>query len=1552
MKFSFSFLLTIVVLVSSAYSGKPPLFTVVSVSEHRVETNIIFAQDEKHSSIAYSTDDPSVDVKIEAVVSKKDGSSRNTVVRKGAEGWYRGKYIRWLQIENEHGDTSASIIFTTENRLAEQNISIRNNILHLATAPTLRKRSAPEARLPQIPFRSGVRIEVSEDGLYEITAADLKNLGVPVSKINCRNYRLFEDGVEIPMHITGDNRGELNSEERILFYGKHLRGKNTRYTQYSNTNVYWLAWGDVPGIRYSIQSGARRRDLTLYGSGTDTLVRRASEFMDTVHFEEENDIRWLGTIHQPADIASAPRMDSTLDNWYWGFIGADDLSNFQIDLPTPASTGTARLMLSMTGLTSINTEEFDHSFSILINDNVPCENNNARWDGQDTYIFTTDTFSVSMLNAGENVVSLLKETRNFEDRAALNWIKVIYPRSYRAFDDRILFKNTPQSFNTVTQYELEGFTSREIDLWDIGRKRVFTECEIRLGSGKNRSNYSLLFQDSISTRSEYLAQSVTLRSRPESMTLDTISDMWDTLAATDYLVLSTDSFRTVLEPLMQIHEERGLGCAFVSIEDVYNRFTGGIRNPESIRLFLRYLFSISPDSPPRYLLLGGDTSHDLDKKNRDRNIVPTNMSRIPGWGPASDDGYLVTVQGEDNFADLFVGRLPARNSEEMKTMVDKTVAFIENPVRGFWRDNILLAGGGKPGENVFTVFNDRVTEEVIGPRMNILRMDADPESPYYKSEFTAAKTMADHINAGLYILNFNGHGGGNIWSDSRFFSYNDLGKLYNGNWGQSGKLPFIFSFTCLTGFFESVFYRSLGEEFVRNGRHGAISFYGASAYTSQNGNLIMNRMLLKHALEGSFESIAELIGYVEMLMVVEHGPDYIPLIRQYNLLGDPALPFNLAADSLSLELEKQVLSGKDSLSVTGDALPVRNGEAKIQVLADNKEWSNSIAQVENGKLSQTLTLKENAGTSQGLIRAYAWNDSVEVRGWIPFSKDTFLVYGADLSAKEPSFGDSVHVYCRLELPESSSSASVYCLYSISPSYKPFAADDGILMSQDSAGVYTTSRKIHLAQTEDKDAILKVQFRCMSGEQAKESRIYEFPLKKRPDLLFTSGSMQFEWLKDSLALSFQILNAGSSTAPPFSINLDWRDANEDVSSFKTVQFTDSLPAGRSGDVSVCLPDTSGMLHVTVTLNSEEEFEEAYSFNNEKSASVHIVHGTVESQSDTLISSGKGLFIKPLKKLSASYDLFLFSRTITDDKPLRSSSTWVPLGDDSVNAFTLGVRPSLQSEDSLAWVFGPVELTEESRAAVMTQNGKSEDWTYAGPAKRTEGRIVFHSVQTGPFALADISDIKGPEIQLSVAAREVKFLDYIAKDRPFNVLISDPSGIRTESIRIFLNNKELATDKHSSVTHQDNPDNLNITLYPPSEKAVDSLTVTAEDLGGNSTTKEFAYKPGEDLSIRFLSCHPNPFSAKPGPDGGTVQKIRFAFLLTDMADAELILHTSSGRRIRNWRFSNMIGYQEIEWDGRDRNGRRLANGTYYLKLIAGNDKTRVKKIIKIAKLEGYR
>ncbi|HEX7510807.1 MAG TPA: C25 family cysteine peptidase, partial [Chitinivibrionales bacterium] len=1419
--------------------------------------------------------------------------------------------------------------------------------------------------LPAIPFGKGVALEVDHDGIYQITGAQLQRLGVPLASIPSKLLRLFCKNNEVPIYITNAHHANVQSGDTILFYGTMLRGAAGRPTQFSNTNIYWLTWdGNRPGMRIAEVSGALRRDARKYEQNQQQKQLAARDFMDTLHLEEDNDIRWLGGIDIVSDIGASPDTADTLDNWYWGIIGENYTTPFTITVPSPSAnlSAKARLRIGLMGLSSTTGVATDHNLAVTLNDN-PLGDSLMRfgWKGQTPYIYVSAPFPQSRLKVGANVISFLCQS-SFTDMTALNWVDIAYLRTFTACNDQLWFASNPLDTGAVYEFDVSGFSSSALDVWDIGSNRLFTDFEIQKTAGGSSPSFTLILQDSLTSVRSYFTQTTAKRLQPARMRLDTLKTNWDTLVNADYLIVTVDSFAAALQPLTDAYRKKGMTVAVVDVNDVYNTFSAGIHDPESIRSFIRRLFSLAVKKFPKYLLLGGDTTHDLDKNRRERNIVPTHLSRVPGWGPSSNDGYFAMADN-DNFPSLFVGRFPAENKNDMRILVQKTVRYISNPQTGFWRDNMLLLGGW---ENDFTNFNATVSSQVIGSNMHTYRLDADTGSPFYKNEFTASKTITDYINAGVYALNFNGHGGGNIWSDSKFFGYNDLDNLYNGQWGKGGKLPFVFSFTCLTGFFESAFYRSLGEEFIRRNENGALCFFGASAYTSKQANLIMNRILIDRAVNGQPQSIGELIGYTKMEMLARYGELYLPVLRQYNLLGDPALPWSLAPDSLTLTLPDTSLDNIDSLAVSGACPTLQTGQARIVITADGKNWDNRIVGISKNALAETVPMKDSVRTVSGLVHAYAWNDSQQARGSLTFSKSALSVRDVALSKRPARFGDTVAVSCSFVLPAQAAGGAMLCLYGLSP--LPPTASQSVFSSSASmrqtSGSGWISGPIPLVFSGKIGDMLFVRFRMTYAKNgvamSDTSGVYSFSLEGRPDLVFTDDTLRPHWDGDSLRIDFQALNAGNAAAGAMRVML-FKGASGLGDTLGIINNPDSMRPGTRKNFSVAIPDTQGAIAITVRLNADRAFPEISFDNNTKTARFTLSYADISLASDSLYSPGKGLCLTAPAGLRKKSRVFLFGSTSVPRKPLNTESSWTPLIGDSVTRFSIGVRPILSQGDSLAWIFfKDTSLVTHAAVAsgkttVLTLDSTLGVWRSAcANTVQSAGAVVMRSPRTGPFCLGFLSDTKPPEIRASVNGRELVFLDYAAKDKPFNMRLRDASGIAPSSIVIRINGKIMDSGSVSRpVAAQTGLTDLTVTAYPKKQFAVDSLSVYAEDLAGNAATTVFAYMPGEDLRIKFLSCHPNPFTAAQNARGATMQTIRLAFLITDVArDVTLTVCTIGGKTVWKWQKSGgVIGYQEVEWDGKTADGHRLANGTYYAKLVAINDSKKVSKIIRIAKLEGY-
>ena len=406
-------------------------------------------------------------------------------------------------------------------------------------------------------------------------------------------------------------------------------------------------------------------------------------------------------------------------------------------------------------------------------------------------------------------------------------------------------------------------------------------------------------------------------------------------------------------------------------------------------------------------------------------------------------------------------------------------------------------------------------------------------------------------------------------------------------------------------------------------------------------------------------------------------------------------------------------------------------------------------------------------------------------------------------------------------------------------------------------------------------------------------------------------------------------------------------------------------GKVRAFSFCIDDSlaKGDVSFIVSINPDHRFPEISFGNNDRTVTIRIVCRDVQSITDSLFSIGRGLCIVPANQFTQPHRLFLIADQIAALRPLRTESSWVALAGDGSAQFSIGVRPALSAGDSLAWIFRRAAdtashigklLASIAKLSVFVLDSSVSAWRYAqGGWDPAQTVFIMRAANAGPFALAVVSDIKPPQIRALVDGREIVFLDYAAKDKPFNILMNDPSGIIPSSIMLRLNGKLVDPHDLSSVSNANSFGDITMTVYPRKERSVDSLSVFAEDFAGNATTAVFAYMPGEDLRITFFSCHPNPFTAAQDRSGRTAQTIRFAYLITDVArDVSITIYTIGGNAIWKWRTMNgVIGYQEVEWDGKTSDGYRIANGTYYAKLVATGENKKVVKRIRIAKLEGY-
>lgn len=216
------------------------------------------------------------------------------------------------------------------------------------------------------------KFDVSNDGLYKVTYADLLAAGIPANVLDTLDpatFQMFEQGAELAIHVVDQGDGHFNPNDFILFYGRKID------TQYSGANVYWLTFGAQAGLRMSARSVA------------PAGATARSSFPNTLHLEQN--LLYKGEIPK----------EGVADRWYWRSFDSQlcDPIYCQVVVatltynPTLPSLGTGTAKAELRAMLRGSSSEFainpDHHALFFVNGHVVGE---GSWDSTGVLVADND----------------------------------------------------------------------------------------------------------------------------------------------------------------------------------------------------------------------------------------------------------------------------------------------------------------------------------------------------------------------------------------------------------------------------------------------------------------------------------------------------------------------------------------------------------------------------------------------------------------------------------------------------------------------------------------------------------------------------------------------------------------------------------------------------------------------------------------------------------------------------------------------------------------------------------------------------------------------------------------------------------------------------------------------------------------------------------------------------------------------------------------------------------------------------------------------------------
>lgn len=754
--------------------------------------------------------------------------------------------------------------------------------------------SAPAASLaiPWTPPANAYRVTVKDDGLYSMSYDFLQQAGLPVDTLKPATLRMYFMGQEIPIQVLGEEDGQFNTGDQIVFYGRNV---DTLFyeglfasNKYVNELVYFLAYGSgINGLRMATVDG------TPAGATPQTVT--------LAHILNETNY-WYFSQYPPQPISGG-------DHFFGQWIQARRNRVASFNVPFSAAnvdnTRAGHLEMTFQGYA-----DGPHYIRLYLN-NTQIYSGTDGWKDFGDHAVSIPITPGLFIN-GSNIikVDLVNLMERSYDKIYINWTQIDFPRQLVAQGDNLSIRSVPTGTWT---FAASGFSSNDVGIYDVSDpfnvRRIIngTGTAASIPNGPQEAAAGITFQAATTPNSQFFLGTPSSRKTPTGIQAVTSKTSAQTpeeiLRPTnhyDYIIITHGDFWDQILPLAN-YRSLLYDVALIDVQTIYDRFGGGMMSAEAIRDFLGYARSNWSGAAPEMVLLVGDGA--VDMRNYQFVTPPTFIPPFlvavdPYLGETASDNRFVMLEGNDILPDMAIGRFPAATPADVTAMVQKTIDYETSPPIGDWNKNVLfvsddLEGGG--GD--FYSYSDVLVSGFVDAPTNTIPFLPDPYTSTRAylgvtcdltngSPATECREMISNtLNiTGALLVSYVGHASRDSWAIESLLD----GQLVS-NLNMAGQYPIILAMTCLEGSFHETSVLSLAESYMRSGT-GAVASWSPTGLGVANGHDLLEQAFFKHLFQDGITQIGKLTVLAKEHLHAEqdHGR-FDDLVDTYVLFGDPAL---------------------------------------------------------------------------------------------------------------------------------------------------------------------------------------------------------------------------------------------------------------------------------------------------------------------------------------------------------------------------------------------------------------------------------------------------------------------------------------------------------------------------------------------------------------------------------------------------------------------------------------------------------------------------------------
>ena len=742
-----------------------------------------------------------------------------------------------------------------------------------------------------------VKIRIDKPGVYQITNSSLRSMGFS----NPDRVKLYGMNMEIlpesGLSGLGDDVTELplyRTSDKVLFYGRgttqwSVRTAGSNYVSFTHTNNPYTSYK-----YYLLTEGDNPMEFPTYSYKVATDAASFDVFPEHALIETDG--------------------YSFMNSGRTFFESYDYLSNntrsYNLELPGLASDRSVTLDVQFCAAgTSAST------LSVSMNNTDIGTIDLPKLGNYDHGIMRSKNFTLSSDVSTQNTIKLVHD-RTSGVSGHLDYIRAGYFRRLQLDGGFLLFRpcqDGDQLFN------LTGANDNTV-VWRVTRHGEIEGVKSTLSGSTLQIPFTSENNGLVTWKTEELVALNPSASFPSPTVVGKIANQdLHSLGNLDLVIVVPASGKLVAQAqrLADAHTTYdSLRSVVLTIDKVYNEFSGGTPDATALRRFMKMLYdnSTSESNRPKNLLLFGDGVWDnrmvtggLQSKSPDDYLLcyesDNSLSKTDSYVM---EEYYVLVD-DDNTSLLYspprigVGRIPALTSREAKGVVDKLIGYMSNKEVGSWK-NLLCFICDDGNNNLHMRDGEDVIKniETVTSSYRIRRIYTDTyerETTATGSHYPNAKVDIDKLmRDGALVMDYTGHGAPGQLAHEQLLLNQDFESWI------TKRLPLWFTAACDVSPFD-MNKTNIGESAILNSDGSAMGFIGTARTVYSDPNRQMNIRFMTSVLSrdefGRQYTLGEALMKAKRELISSGSSVYNRI--HYHLLGDPAMKLALPTYNIVID---------------------------------------------------------------------------------------------------------------------------------------------------------------------------------------------------------------------------------------------------------------------------------------------------------------------------------------------------------------------------------------------------------------------------------------------------------------------------------------------------------------------------------------------------------------------------------------------------------------------------------------------------------------------------